>query len=244
MNRDDAVISRALQLIGQEPLNEEDKVKNTTRWRAVKEFYLPVVLSVYSSAEWTELKTRKKLIRKRSEPTADGTHEFFLPDDCARAIELISGNDYEINGRTLYTDDAEPVLLYVSNGRRVPIDWHLARENRTTGRAYGGAYHNGHHYQMYVNGPMVVWIDSTEDYPEYRTLEWSPELTDCVTATLASEIALKISADKQLYSMLIQMASAAMDAGARISRTKGASRTSPSAFWGDALGIPSRSRRT
>lgn len=243
MNRDNSVISRALLLAGQEPLTDEDRERNTARYRAITDFYLPAVLSVMSAADWTELRRRAALVRLDGVPGMPHAFRYALPDDCARAVELAGGGEYEVEGHALYTDDEAAVLVYVSNGRRASTDFRF-------GEKYGDAYVEGRHYDLEVRdwratgAREIRWTDSDDDYPEYVQAEWSPELTDCITATLAAQVVLKITGDKQLYAMLTQMAAAAMDAGGKVSRAKGASRTAGQQFWGDSLGVSSRSRKT
>lgn len=237
MNRDMAIITRALVAAGQEPLTDENIQNNDVIWRTIKASYLPVLLSVISSAEWTELKRRSALKKTNSRNLSERGYAYALPFDCARAIEISDGDEYEIEGRTLYADCDGAVLLYVSDGKKKL--WWRERENES-----GAAYLDGEHYTMYAAGSgtlSVHWENDGEDYPEYDLPEFSPELSECFAMTLASEIVLKITGDKQLYGMLVSLADAARRNAAKTSRTKTASRTQGSTFWGERLGITSRS---
>lgn len=236
MNRDMSIISRALAAAGQEPLTAENVRNDDAIWRAIKTVYLPVLLSVISSAEWTELKRRKALVQVDGAENTARRYAYALPDDCARAIELSGSEEYEIEGRTLYCDTEGAVLLYVTDGKRRL--WWKKREEVS-----GEAFHRGMHYTLLqggTSGIRVRWQEDGDDYPEYDLPAFSPELSECFAMSLAAELVLKITGDKQLYGMFVQLADAARRNAAKTSRAKTANRTQGTAFWGDRLGISSR----
>lgn len=228
-----SIISRALIHAGQEPLTDEDIKNNTVKWRTIKELYLPLYLSVISSAEWTELKRRAVLTKDAGENLSTRLYAFTLPSDCSRAIELASGGCWETEGDTLYADEEEPVLLYITNGKTTaPGKGHDVK---------GSAFFEKSYYSLFSDGNTIRWENTGGDYPEYRDLKFSPEFIECFTMSLAAEFVVKITGDKQLYSMLVSLAEAARAKAEKQSRTKSASRVQAQSFWGERLGIPTRS---
>ena len=117
MNRDRNIISRALQRAGQEALTDEDITAETVKWRTCRDFYLPVLLSTLSETEWTCLKVRAALALAPGENFSPYLYAYTLPADCAKPIEVQRNDEFIIEGNTLYTDRADAVLLYITNGK-------------------------------------------------------------------------------------------------------------------------------
>ena len=115
MEMDEGIVTRALMKAGQEPFTDEDKEKNSTRYRAIKGFYLSTIEETLVTTEWTSQKTRKKLSRAEIENYSRYKNVYVLPVDCAKAEELLDKQEFIIEGRFLYTDSEDAVLMYVSN---------------------------------------------------------------------------------------------------------------------------------
>ena len=117
MEMDDGIVTRALMKAGQEPLTEQEKVKDkeSTRYRAIKQFYLSTIEETLVTTEWTSQKTRKKLLKADIENFSNYDYVYSLPVDCAKAEELLDKEEFIIEGRFLYTNSADAVLMYVSN---------------------------------------------------------------------------------------------------------------------------------
>ncbi len=123
MNIDKSIVARALAKAGQEPLNDDDIKKNSARWRVIKEFYLSTILETLSQTEWTSQKKRKILLRNfDDENLTDYNYCYFLPEDCAKPEELKSEEEFMIEGNLLYTNDANAILMFISNGKRIFTD--------------------------------------------------------------------------------------------------------------------------
>nr|DAD70569.1 MAG TPA: tail tubular protein [Podoviridae sp. ctvSF8] len=115
MNIDRQLANRALSAIGEPQLNETDKESKS--FLLVKKFYLPTMLESLEMIPWTSGKKRARLEKDLSENHTDYSGAFKLPIDCGKIIELKDKSYYIVEGKTLYTDAAEAVLLYITNGK-------------------------------------------------------------------------------------------------------------------------------
>lgn len=115
MEMDEGIITRALQKAGQEPLTKDDIEKNSTRYRAIKAFYLSTIEETLTTTEWTSQKKRKRLEQADIENFTTYNYVYKLPIDCAKAEELQDKGEFIIEARYLYTNSPEAVLMYVSN---------------------------------------------------------------------------------------------------------------------------------
>lgn len=82
-----------------------------------------VIFQEQKRFRWAELKTRFKL-SKISDPTDDTPYyQFGIPADVCSRIKLESGFPYHIEGKFLYTNDAEATLIYTRYDRNNVADW-------------------------------------------------------------------------------------------------------------------------
>lgn len=115
MNIDRALANRALAAVGQPELNPLDK--SSKAYVMVKKFYLTTMLESLETASWTSGKKRKPLDKATIDNYTNFSGSYHLPIDCAKIIELTDKSYYIVEGRILYTDAANPVLLYITNGK-------------------------------------------------------------------------------------------------------------------------------
>lgn len=121
INRD--LVNRALLKAGQTTLTEDDITNNSEAWKTVKEFYLSTMLETLSRTPWTSAKRRVRLTKlEDTENFSPYENMFRLPADCARALKLNNGRQFIVEGDYLYSDEGQPVLLYITNGKQEPED--------------------------------------------------------------------------------------------------------------------------
>lgn len=169
MEIDKGIVTRALQKAGQEPLTDEEIEKNSTRYRAITSFYLSTIEETLSTTEWTSQKTRKRLSRAEIENFSNYDYVYSLPIDCAKAEELLSKEEFIIEGRFLYTNSADAVLMYVSNHRHNFFHFELDAE----GNLYAVNEKDGDntkHFELDENGDLYA-IDIVDD-------EFEKEISD------------------------------------------------------------------
>ncbi len=147
MEMDDGIVTRALMKAGQEPLNDQDKEKNSTRYRAIKQFYLATIEETLVTTEWTSQKTRKKLNKADIENFSNYDYVYSLPVDCAKAEELLDKEEFIIEGRFLYTNSANAVLMYVSNHK-----------------------HNFYHFEIDADGNLYAVNEKDRDITKHFEL--------------------------------------------------------------------------
>lgn len=118
MNINIDIVNRALEAAGQERLNDDDIIKNSTRWRLIKDNYLAVILTTLNNTAWASQIRRKRLEEAEIENLSDYAVVYYLPHDCAKPEALNDNGEYIVEGRYLYTNSPCNILQYVSNGRR------------------------------------------------------------------------------------------------------------------------------
>ena len=231
MNRNINLINRALEDAGQEPITEEGKQENIAAWRTVKEFYLPVMLEMLSSAEWTKHKKRTKLELYEGDNYSKYRNAYVIPIDCAKPCQVQDNEEYIVEGNLLYTDVDGAILLYITNHHRNPVE-SLPTEDNHDGDRY---LCQGVYYEW--SEELNDWKVIEEDYPEYDNFELAPEEEKYFENALAAQIVLKITGDKQLYQLLYSIAMTVKDEAIKQSRSQGVSTEKGNEYWGDKLGI-------
>lgn len=115
MNIDPDLANRALSAVGQSRLQEGDK--SSKSYLLIKKFYLQTMLESLEMIPWTSGKRRAKLIKADIENYSDFSSVYRLPPDCAKIMELTDKSYYIVEGKLLYTDATDPILVYITNGR-------------------------------------------------------------------------------------------------------------------------------
>ena len=115
MNIDRALANRALAAVGQSELDSTDT--SSKAYLMVKKFYLTTMLESLETAAWTSGKKRKPLEKASFDNYTEFAGAYRLPVDCGKIIGLTDKSFYIVEGKILYTDSNEPILVYVTNGR-------------------------------------------------------------------------------------------------------------------------------
>ena len=244
MDIDRKLVSRALVKIGEEPLVQADIDNNSAKWRYVKELYLPTIRESLSATEWTSQIRRKALERAVDMGTPDSYYAFILPEDCCKPLSLASRQDWDVEGRTLYTDDGEAELVYVSDSYSGNVRYTPADPQPTSETFAGGEYYvqdaegNFERADEYVD-ETEFYVILQEDLPGYDGLIPDPLFEEYIATRLAAELALKMSGEVQLYQLLYSEAAIMERRAAQLSIAHAHNKDKGNPYWGDVLGLPS-----
>lgn len=210
MNVNKDIVNRALIKAGQEPLTDEEyRNEDATRWRLIKSYYLPTILITLENTEWTSQKRRKKLEK----------------------IELTSEEKElspYLNAYQLPIDCRKPIALknseeYAVEGRRLLTNGDSAVLLYVSDGYIGEADDSG--------------VVSDDDFPNYEDFKPDATLEEYLVTKMASEIALKITGDNQLYNLLYGEAQIMEDRAIKSSAAQGHSKETGNEWWSDLLGM-------
>lgn len=242
MNIDRELVNRALEKAGQEPLVDEDITKNTARWRLVKSFYLATILETLAHTSWTSMKRRAKLEPYDGDNYSNYAFVYRLPLDCAKPEELTDKGEYLTEGRFLYTDSDNAVLVYITDGYKKeryempdeqPTAENFAEKNYYYLDDEDGEYKTA---QSYVEG-TVYFIFSTDDFPAYEQLEFDAMLKQYIETRLASKIVLKITGKTDLYQLLFNEALMVEQKAVSTTYAHNRNKAQGNKFWAEQLGL-------
>lgn len=181
MKIDRNLANRALGAVGQPALQNDDK--ESKAYLLVKKFYLSTMLESLESIPWTSGKKRALLEKIDGENYTDYSGAYALPIDCGKIIELKDKSYYIVEGKTLYTDAAEAVLIYITNGK---ITKEKVEEKKQAAALLG--------------------LPFDEEFPDYDPPEYEAFFYQAFELRLASKLALELSGKPQLHQMLLQEA--------------------------------------
>lgn len=117
MNIKRDLVNRALAKAGQNPLADADIENKSLTYETVKLFYLSTMLETLSTTDWTEAKTRKKLVETEEENLTTYAHKYLLPIDCSKPLQIQDNDLFIIESIYLYTNRDDAVLQYITNGK-------------------------------------------------------------------------------------------------------------------------------
>lgn len=245
------LVNRALLKAGQTVLTEADIENNSEAWKTVKEFYLSTMLETLTRTPWTSAKTRARLeLTEGADNLSVYANMYTLPVDCARALKLNSGEPFIVEDKYLYTNDENPILLYITNGKidgtvEVPAEPPATNEpsnNNGPDEIEDTTVPEGEPSEEENNEqteePSEENTDPEEpeeDIPGYRTLEYDPNFWEYVETRIASKMVLKITGDMQLYSLLFSEASVIEQTAAKASKAAGKSKPAGQNYWTDEI---------
>lgn len=115
MNIDRELANRALGAVGQSALPADDT--GSKSYLLIKKWYVSTMNESLEMIPWTSAKTRKMLVKAAVENYSDYSLVYNLPVDCAKIISLKDNGFYIVEGRYLYTDSPDAVLIYNTNGK-------------------------------------------------------------------------------------------------------------------------------
>lgn len=240
-----------------EPLTEKDRnadaPKIKYRYENCKSLYLSTFLEALSEVPWTMGRRRGRLLKTRLPHGNAGCRFVYdLPYDCARPVELSDKGTYVIDGDFLCTDTEKAELLYVSNGKRIPLDT-VFESAGLFGFAEG-------RYELALSpGRLDEWdvpIDFTvyagleefaagtepppppyEDYPDYRPPQYERKFYEYLEMSIAAKLAVKNTKQPRLHDTLMRKAALVKQEAVASSRSIAANKDQPSHWWSDRLGI-------
>lgn len=243
MNYDRALMTRALMRAGQERITDEDAEKQTAKWKAVTDFYMSTLLLLLAEADWTGLLKRAQLTDPVEDNLTSYVYGYTLPEDCARSIEIQGNDDYSVEGRVIYCNVRNPILLYVTNGKRHEYT-ELPEENLERIVYKGKTWSWVKRVAEGEEGEETISEgyeedEEQEDNPLYNDLTLPEELREAFEYHLAAQISLKITGDKNLYNLLMEFAMAIEDRSRKTSRGQAKNKQKGHSWWSETLGIPS-----
>lgn len=117
MNIKRDLVNRALAKAGQNPLTDNDIVNGSLTFETVKLFYLATMLETLSTTDWTEAKTRKRLILAEDENLTQYMFKYLAPIDCAKPLQLQDNDLFVSEGKYIYSNRENAILQYITNGK-------------------------------------------------------------------------------------------------------------------------------
>lgn len=250
MNIDLNIVARALNKGGEEPLNKEEiENKKGTRWRLISDLYLATILEELSSVNWTSQKVRERLEEEVEEENLTSYRwAYKLPIDCAKPVGLNSGKEYLIEGSTLYTEDEDAVLIYITNyftGRYkyIQADPQPESQEELEEKEYFIFDDEEQEYIKVTSETEYSELETyflilEEDYPFYNQPKFDPMLEEALACKLASKIILKLSGDPGKYQLLYQEAAIIENRATKTSVAHGHNKSKGNLSWAEQLGLP------
>jgi hypothetical protein len=249
MNMDRGIVARALALVGEWKLTDQDIADENTNYQLCKAFYLQTFLEALSEVPWTGGRKRIKLC-----PTglphlqAPYARTYDLPYDCGRPIALHGDQYFIVEGRFIHTDAVNAELLYVSNGRILRPDVTVISAGKPGDipeleYLTAGPPGTAPDYTVRAGRPFDIQAElpetppPSEDYPEYLALEYEPKFYQYIELMLAAKFAVKQSADLNLHNLLLQEAMLIKQEAVNASRSSHAARQKPIGLWSEEYGF-------
>jgi len=244
--------NEGLGLLTKDDENSADH-KRKDMYNICKSLYLKTFLEALSEIPWTMGRRRKRLLKTRL-PHGDSGFMFTynLPYDCARPVELSDKGTYVIDGDFLCTNTAGAELLYVSCGKRIPL-------NTVFEPVSVADYTSGNFDMVLSPGCVDEWdipVDFTvsvrmedlkgappaamqpsEDYPEYLPPAYEPKFYEYLEMMIAAKFAVKNTEQPRLHDTLMQKAMLIKQEAIRSTKSITANKTEPSPWWSDRMGL-------
>lgn len=245
------LVNRSLLKAGQTVLTEADIENDSELWKTCKAFYLQTILETLTRTPWTSAKTRARLeLTEDADNLSVYANMYTLPVDCARALKLNSGESFIVEDKYLYTNDVNPILLYITNGKidvtvEVPAEPPATNEpsningsddiEDTTGTEGESNEEENNGQTETPPEENTVPEEPEEDIPGYKTLEYDPNFWEYIETRLASKMVLKITGDTSLYNMLFQEAAVIEQTATKASKASSKSKPNGQAYWTDEV---------
>lgn len=168
-------------------------------------------------------------------------NDYILPDDCAKPEQLIDNEEFIIEGRRLYTDAENAVLMYISNAnisRSIEIeengDLYLVLDDN------GNLYWNGEGDTPYDIENDHLYFTQQKEYENFGELNADPMLEEFLETRLAAKIALKITGDKETYQTLYSESLIIEQQAEAGTNTHAKSKKNGNPWWTDSIGMGDR----
>jgi hypothetical protein len=111
------IANRALILLGGREITSF--LEGTNESRLAKNLYQSTRDYVLRAYPWASLKKRKSLAELAEQPVSGFNHQYQLPNDCMRVLEVygsskIKSDYWEVNGRAVLTNSKPVSIVYLS----------------------------------------------------------------------------------------------------------------------------------
>jgi hypothetical protein len=241
------LVNRALLHVGQSPISGSDRSSHNAAYQTAKFFYITTFLEALSEVEWTGGRRREKLVETGRPVLSDRRYRFAydMPFDCAKPIEL-QGNEYfVIEDRLVFTDAPDAELLYVSDGKILrPL---TVFSGGRPGVVYDVEYMTGG--RPWTRPDIVLYPGKianlpssledppvTDDYPDYKRLDYEPKFYEYIERVLAAKFAMKLSDQQQVRLQLLQEAMLIKQEAVSASKSRLAAKIKPADWWTEEMG--------
>jgi len=112
------VANRALMLLGGREITSFTEDSNEAK--IAKTLYLSTRDYVLRAYPWASLKRRKELNELADKPISEYEHQYQLPEDCIRVLEVFSPSankvyQWEVNGTAVLANQSPLSIVYLSN---------------------------------------------------------------------------------------------------------------------------------
>lgn len=112
------IANRALILLGGREITSF--IENTNEAKIAKNLYLSTRDYVLRAYPWASLKKRIALPELADKPVNGFLHQYQLPEDCLRVLEVhssrkVNSQRWEVNGQMVLTDDKPVSIVYLSS---------------------------------------------------------------------------------------------------------------------------------
>jgi hypothetical protein len=243
----------SLGLLSKEDKNSGDP-KRKEHFEVCKNLYLKTFLEAVSEVPWTMGRKRKRLLRTTL-PHGNSGFKFTynIPYDCARPVELSDKGTYVIDGDFLCTDSVRAELLYVSNGKRIPLDTEFEEVSVADFAAgnYDMVLSPGHLDDWDLPADFTVSMSieefaeenpepmelEKEDWMDYKPPEYEPKFYEYFEMMLAAKLAINNTAQARLHDTLLQKALLIKRDAVKSTKSITANKDTPSKPWAERLGI-------
>lgn len=244
MNINREIVNRALNKAGEEPITDKEWEAGTgTRIRLVKDYYLATILETLSNTAWTSRKKRAKLMPYTEGNLTDYCYVYLLPPDCAKPVSVNDNAEFILEGAYLYCDEAEAVLMYVSNGYTGEYKYKKLEVQPTAETFKANTFYYKDENENFIlaetfaEGKEYYEIDH-EDYDKYEDMVFDPLLSEYIETRLAAKMVLKLTGKTDLYQLLYSESQLMENRAVKASVAHGYNKDEGNRYWGEVLGLP------
>lgn len=244
MNINRELVARAMNKAGEEPINEKEwEEGDGTRVRLIKDIYQATVLEALSTTAWTTQKRRAQLELSIEPNLTSFFYVYNLPIDCAKPIGLNSQKDYIVENGLLYTNDHEPILIYITNYFTGKYKYKSAEPQPQNQEELSENEYYVLEEEVYTktdtyDETKTYYIRIEEDYNFYDDPELDPVLSAYIETMLAAKAVLKLTGDTNKYQILFNEAAYMENRAIKSSTAQNRNKKQGSKYWSDILGLP------